>query len=321
MSLALAFLAIMAFAILAYVLLDGFDLGIGILSLRTTAAERDQMLATIGPFWDANETWLVLGVGVLLVAFPAAHGIILGRLYTPVCIMLLALIVRGASYDFRVKAQAKHQARWDLAFGIGSLLASLAQGFMLGSFVLGFRHDFMATAFALLIGVSLAAGYTWLGAGWLVLKTRGTMQTKARTWIKPFALMTAIGIAAVSVCTPLASEYVSTRWLIWPNTVWLAPIPLSSAVLIFLAVRNAKKSDNVKPYLLACGVFLLAFFGLAYSLFPFIVMDQLTYLQAAASPATLRVIFIAVAITLPMVIAYSIYTHIVFRGPMTTDGH
>jgi cytochrome bd ubiquinol oxidase subunit II len=321
MSLALVFLAIMAFAILAYVLLDGFDLGIGILSLRATATERDQMLATIGPFWDANETWLVLGVGVLLVAFPAAHGIILGQLYTPVCVMLLALIVRGASYDFRVKAQAKHQAGWDLAFGIGSLLASLAQGFMLGRFVLGFRHDLMATAFAMLIAASLAAGYAWLGAGWLVLKTRGKMQTRARQWIKPFAFITAAGIAAVSICTPLVSEYVSTRWFAWPNTLWLAPIPLSSAGLIFFAVRDTKKSTTIKPYLLACGVFLLAFFGLAYSLFPYVVMDQLTYLQAAASPATLSVIFIAVAITLPMVIAYSIYTHIVFRGPITTHGH
>src|SRR5215471_14084126 len=181
-ALPLTFMAIMGFALLLYVILDGYDLGIGMLLPLATAEEKDTMIAAIGPYWDANETWLVLGVGILLIAFPAAHGLVLSALYLPVTIMLIGLILRGASFDFRVKAAAWQKRMWNRAFALGSLVASLAQGWMLGSYVTGLRTSAVSVAFSALIMVTLPALYLVLGAGWLLIKTEGPLFDKALRW-------------------------------------------------------------------------------------------------------------------------------------------
>ena len=192
----LIFVALMALAMLAYVVLDGYDLGIGILLPGTDDENQDRMVASIGPFWDANETWLVLGVGILLIAFPLAHGIILGALYLPVALMLIGLILRGVAFDFRVKARVEHKRRWNHAFFAGSLLAALSQGYMLGSYILGFQAGTAATLFATFIAVCLAAGYALLGACWTILRAEDTLQQQAIDWARRALWLTGAGIVA-----------------------------------------------------------------------------------------------------------------------------
>ena len=197
-ALPVVFTALMALAMLLYVVLDGYDLGVGILLRGVPDAEKDRMIASIGPFWDANETWLVLGVGLLLVAFPLAHGVILGALYLPVAAMLIGLILRGVAFDFRVKARAAHKPLWNAAFWSGSVIAAFSQGYMLGSYVLGFRDDAVGVAFAVAIGLALCAGYALLGATWLVIKTEGELHVRALRWARVAVVVAAIGVAAIS---------------------------------------------------------------------------------------------------------------------------
>jgi cytochrome bd ubiquinol oxidase subunit II len=325
----LIFMALMGLAMLAYVILDGYDLGVGILlPLARTEAERDTMIASIGPFWDANETWLVLGVGLLLVAFPQAHGLILTNLYLPVAFMLAGLILRGVAFDFRVKARAAHKPLWDRAFFAGSLLASLAQGVMLGGVVTGFDHSPLGMTFALLIGAGLAGGYTLLGAGWLLMKTEGALQQRAVRWAHRALWASGAGILAVSLATPLVSPQIFAKWFSFPNVFALAPIPLMTAtifglLLVFLArLRQDARQGNEQglarwawaPFTGAVGLFLLAFFGLAYSLFPYLVLDRLTIWEAASAPESLRIILWGVLIVLPTIIAYTVWAYRVFWG-------
>lgn len=180
----LIFMGLMGLAILIYVVLDGYDLGVGILMADADDAEKDRMVASIGPFWDANETWLVLGIGILLIAFPLAHGAILTALYLPVALMLIGLILRGVAFDFRVKAHARHKQLWNRVFIGGSLLASLAQGYMLGFYILGFEPGWTSAAFSLLIGLCLSAGYALLGACWVLMKTTGELKSKSVRWAR-----------------------------------------------------------------------------------------------------------------------------------------
>jgi cytochrome d ubiquinol oxidase subunit II len=315
------FMALMGAAMLAYVVLDGFDLGVGILLPGADDAQKDLMIASIGPFWDANETWLVLGVGILLIAFPVAHGVILGALYLPVTLMLIALILRGVAFDFRVKARAQHKHLWDRAFFIGSALAALSQGFMLGAYILGFEWSVANFAFASFIGVCLLAGYSLLGASWLLMKTSGELQANAARWARGSLWLTAIGIAAVSIATPLVSPRIFDKWFGLPDFLWLAPIPLLSASLLWRAdfalrgLRNGISGAPVAPFACSVGLFASAFAGLAYSLFPYLVVDRITIHQAAAAPGSLWIILFGVAVTLPAIIGYSAYTYRVFRGP------
>jgi len=225
----LVFLVVMGLAILIYVVLDGYDLGVGILLGRAEEADRDMMVASIGPFWDANETWLVLGVGVLLTVFPLAHGVILGALYLPVAAMLAGLILRGVAFDFRVKAQAHHKPWWNRAFCAGSVLTALAQGYMLGLLIVGFERTLPHVLFAALIGPCLAAGYCALGAGWLLIKSEGALQRHAVRWARVSLWLTALGIAAVSLATPLVSRAIFDKWFALPDVFLLAPIPLATA--------------------------------------------------------------------------------------------
>ena len=317
------FLALMGLAMLAYVVLDGFDLGVGILLPGADDAEKDTMIASIGPFWDANETWLVLGVGILLVAFPMAHGVILSALYLPVTLMLIALILRGVAFDFRVKARARHKHLWDRAFFAGSALAALAQGFMLGAYILGFEWGVANFAFASFIGVCLLAGYSLLGASWLLIKAVGELQRKAMRWAQLALWLTAIGIAAVSVATPLVSERIFAKWFSLPAFIALLPIPLITGVLLFIAdraLRRMRRGLDVavwQPFACSVGLFVFAFIGLAYSLFPYLVVDRITIYDAASAPGSLWSILFGVAVTLPVILIYSAYTYRVFWGKAT----
>jgi len=314
------FMTVMGLSMLAYVVLDGYDLGVGILLRRATLEQKDRMIGSIGPFWDANETWLVLGVGVLLVAFPVAHGVILGPLYLPVALMLAGLILRGVAFDFRAKAHDDHKAAWNQLFYAGSLLASLSQGYMLGAWILGFEQSWLAVGFALLIAPCVAAGYTLLGASWLVMKTEGTLQQRAVYWARRALWLTAAGVALVSIATPWVSPRIFDKWFSLPNAVLLAPIPLATLLLFILTDRilRALPLPNDKlcwvPFVACIGIFVLAFFGLAYSMFPFLVIDKLTIWQAASAPQSLKIILVGVLIVLPMIIGYTIFSYRVFNG-------
>ena len=324
----LVFALVMALSMLAYVILDGYDLGVGVLLWRADdVAQKDTMIASIGPFWDANETWLVLGVGVLLVAFPMAHGLILGALYLPVALMLVALTLRGVAFDFRVKARDRHKPLWDRAFFAGSVLAGWSQGFMLGSLITGFKGDLTANLFSALIGLCLVAAYCLLGAGWLIMKTEGVLQLKAVAWARGSLWFTAAGVAAISLATPLVSARIFDKWFSFPNLVMLFPIPAMTLVLFSVMARSLKRLPTRLaegneygagvPFACSVGVFLLAFYGLAYSLFPWLVVERLSLWQAASAPEALMVISYGAAVVLPVIIAYTVYAYRVFWGKAT----
>lgn len=316
------FMGLMGLAMLAYVVLDGYDLGVGMLMLRASDVEKDTMVASIGPFWDANETWLVLGVGILLIAFPKAHGVVLTALYLPTAVMLVGLILRGVAFDFRVKARAQHKPLWNHAFFAGSTLASLAQGWMLGRYVTGFAEGVLPTAFAAVIALALPAAYVLLGATWLILKTEGELQRRAIDWAKAAWVPVVLGMGMISLATPWASETVRERWFSMPAFIALLPIPLTTALALG-AVRALLNSSRIRgklcwvPFVLVIAVFVLGFFGLAYSLYPYVVMDRMTLWEAASATNSLVVILIGAAITVPAIIGYTIFAYRVFWGKAT----
>ncbi len=313
LDLPLIFAALMGAAILAYVVLDGYDLGVGMLMPGASDEEQDVMVASIGPFWDANETWLVLGVGILLIAFPAAHGYILGALYLPVAAMLTGLMLRGVAFELRVKAQGWHAELWNWLFWFGSFLASFAQGYMLGRYVTAFQPGWGYFLFSLLVGAALCGGYVLLGAAWLILRTEGELQRKARAWTKWGLLWVALGVALVSLATPLASEIVRDKWFDFPRTLGLMLLPLASLAAWLWVWVSLRKSDW-QPFAGAVTIFALAFAGLAYSVFPYVVIGWLTVWEAAAHPAALKVVLAGVALVLPFLIGYTVFAYRVFRG-------
>ena len=316
MDLVLVFTALMAFAILAYVLLDGYDLGVGMLMPAAEREEQEIMVGTIAPYWDANETWLVLGIGLLLVAFPRAHGEILGALYLPVAAMLVGLMLRGVAFELRVKAEGWHRELWNWLFWAGSTLAAFAQGLMLGRYVTGFAAGGGYWLFAIVVGASLCGGYVLLGATWLVLRTRGALQAKSMAWAKWGLLWVALGVALVSLATPLASETVRSRWFDFPRTAGLMVLPAASIAIGLWVWYTLGKSD-AKPFAGAVAIFVLAFIGLAYSLFPYVVMDRLTIWEAAADESALRFVGAGVLIVFPLLFGYTVYAYRVFRGKVS----
>ena len=317
------FLGLMGLAMLLYTLLDGFDLGTGLLMAGKPEQHRDKMIASIGPFWDANETWLVLGVGVMLVAFPVAHGVILGKLYIPVTLMLVGLILRGVSFDFRAKAKAKQKNLWDHCFVAGSLLATLTQGYMLGIYITGFSQTIPATLFAILSALCVTSAYMLMGASWLILKTTGDLQKSAIQSARSSLLATALGLLAVSIVNPLVSPELFDKWLSVPQLFLLAPLPIATAALLAGLYRVLNQytenpdTSELLPLLMTTGVFILAFAGLAYSFYPMIVPGQLTVWEAAASPQALRVILWGCVITLPAILCYTVLSYYLFRGKTT----
>ena len=321
LDLPLVFAALMGVAVLAYVVLDGYDLGVGMLMPAADAREQELMVASIGPFWDANETWLVLGVGILLVAFPVAHGVVLGALYLPVAAMLIGLMLRGVAFEFRVKAEGWHRELWNWLFWLGSFIASFAQGLMLGRYITGFDSGFGYLLFGLVVGAGLCGGYVLLGATWLIYKTEGALQKKAVAWARWGLLWVALGVAAVSLATPLVSQTVEMKWFDFPRTLGLMLLPLVTLLAWIWVWRSTGRlsrevagARDWTPFAGAVAIFILAFIGLAYSLFPYVVMDRLTFWDAAAHPSSLKVVLIGALIVLPFIVAYTAFSYYVFRG-------
>src|SRR5512133_4116131 len=215
----LIFMGVMGLALLAYVVLDGYDLGVGILLPFATDDQKDVMVSSIGPFWDANETWLVLGIGVLLVAFPLAHGIVLSALYLPVAVMLIGLILRGVSFDFRVKARAARKGMWNALFALGSLMTAMAQGWMLGSYLTGFDHGLRSSLFSLGIALTLPTAYAMLGAGWLIMKTGDALQRRAVAWARVMLWPMGVALIGISLASPLVSQTVFAKWFSMPEFI------------------------------------------------------------------------------------------------------
>jgi cytochrome d ubiquinol oxidase subunit II len=303
----------MGASILAYVVLDGYDLGVGMLMPAASREEQAMMVASIGPFWDANETWLVLGIGLLLVAFPVAHGVVLGALYLPVAAMLVGLMLRGVGFELRIKAEGWHRELWNWLFWAGSFLASFAQGLMLGRYITGFASGFGYWLFAVVVAGGVCGGYVLLGATWLVLKSEGELQRKAIAWARWGLMWVALGVALVSIVTPLASETVWEKWFGFPNIVLLSPLPLLTFLSGVFVWKTLGKNDW-KPFAGAVAIYVLAFLGLAYSLFPYVVMDRLTIWEAAAHPSALMFVLIGTLIVLPFIAGYTFYVYRVFGG-------
>lgn len=318
-----AFASLMGLSILIYVVLDGFDLGVGILFPLATPQEQDRMIGSIGPFWDANETWLVLAVGLLLVAFPVAHGMILTALYLPVFIMLVGLILRGVAFEFRAKARNHHKRLWNRLFFLGSLMTALAQGFMLGLYVMGLEQTWATLGFAALTAVFLAVGYSFIGAAWLIHKTDGALQQKSVRWGRESLWGVILGIGAVSLATPLVSSRLFDKWMSFPEVLYLAPLPILSGVLILWLWRMLRMMPFVGdrrswlPFAVATVLFTLAYLGMAYSFYPYVVPERLTIYEAASAPESLLIIFVGACVVVPVIAGYSVLAYTIFRGKAT----
>ena len=318
-----AFASLMGLSILVYVVLDGFDLGVGILFPLADQGEQDRMIGSIGPFWDANETWLVLAVGLLLVAFPTAHGMILSTLYLPVFVMLLGLILRGVTFEFRAKARTRQKALWNRLFFGGSLGTALAQGFMLGLYIMGLEKAPDTYLFATITAVCLAVGYGFIGATWLIHKAEGALQAKALAWARVGLLGVIAGVGAVSLTTPLVSDRIFGKWFGFPEILLLAPLPLISAALIaalWVMLRRMPFAGDRRswlPFATASGLFALAYLGLAYSFYPYVVPERLTIYEAAAAPESLLIIFVGACFVVPVIAGYSVLAYVIFRGKAT----
>lgn len=335
-GLPLVFLGLMGISMLIYAVLDGYDLGVGILMATRPEAERDTMIASIGPFWDANETWLVLGVGILLVAFPIAHGQVFGALYFPVSLMLVGLILRGVAFDFRAKSKAKYKHRWDVLFSLGSLVAALTQGYMLGKYIVGFSDGAGAMLFSIISAVCVTAAYVLMGASWLIMKTENGVQARAVNVARIMVPVVLAGLVLVSVVNPFVSERIFDRWFVWPQVALLALLPIATLALLFALwqrlgalgqpdVRHTGANQSATslrrlwllettPFILCIGVFVLAFAGLAYSFYPYIIPGTMTVWDAASARESLTIILWGCFFVLPAIAGYTALSYWIFRG-------
>jgi cytochrome bd ubiquinol oxidase subunit II len=320
---------IIAFAVFVYVVMDGFDLGLAMLfPLFPRKADRDVIMNTIAPVWDGNETWLVLGGGGLMAAFPLAYAVLMPALYTPMIAMLVGLIFRGVAFEFRWRTTQSERNRWDVAFAGGSLLAALAQGIALGAILQGVhvegRHyaggwwDWL-TPFSILTGLALVIGYCLLGASWLVMRTEGGLRAKAYrlSWSLLFAMLGAIG--AVSIATPFLHVQYTQRWFSWPNILLTAPVPVAVAGVAILLLRSIANRQDHLPFLLSLALFALSYAGLGISMWPYIVPQSITIWQAA-SPANSQVFMLfGVAVLVPLILGYTAWAYWVFRGKVRPE--
>jgi cytochrome d ubiquinol oxidase subunit II len=315
--------ALIGIAVALYVILDGFDLGVGILfPYAEHERERDQMMNSVAPFWDGNETWLVLGGGGLWVAFPQAYAVIMPAFYLPVIVMLLALVFRGVAFEFRFVADAsKHH--WSFAFAGGSTVAAFCQGVILGGLVQGVRVENgafaggsfdWATPFALMCGLGVVTGYALLGATWLVMKTEGPVAERARRQAQ-WLLLGVLGfMAVVSLWTPLAFERIYQRWFSTPNIFYLWPVPLVTALTALMLWRWLTAGREIPPFIAAIVLFLLGYLGLVISCYPYIVPPALTVWQTAAAPASQLFMLVGTVVLLPVVLGYVVFVYWLFRG-------
>jgi cytochrome d ubiquinol oxidase subunit II len=328
LDLPLIWAGIIGFGVIMYVLMDGFDLGVGILfHFGRDRTERDIMMNTVAPIWDGNETWLVLGGSSLLAAFPLAYATILPALYFPILIMLIALIFRGVAFEFRFKANRSRVA-WDKAFNWGSIVASFAQGLVLGGFIQGFHienRQFVGgpfdwlTPFSVFVGVALVFGYALLGATWLVMKTEGELQARMYELARPLLLAMIGFIVIVSVWTPLMNQAIAARWFSWPNILLLSPVPTITAGVALALAYGLHRRWEVAPFVLAMGLFLLGYLGLGISLWPYVVPPTLTIWEVASPPESQRFLLVGVAFLMPAILFYTAYSYFVFRGKVRAD--
>ncbi len=321
--------AILALAVFLYVLLDGFDLGVGILyGFAPDDGSRTTVMNSIAPIWDGNETWLVLGGLGLFAAFPLAFAIIIPAVYFPILLMLLALVFRGVAFEFQFK-EPRIRRLWQWGFCIGSALATFAQGAVLGAFIQGFKvngRDFAGssfdwlTPFSVLTGIALMLGYGLLGAGWLILKTEGDLQAWARRMGRWCFFGVLAAVTAVSLWTPLMSQAIAHRWFTWPNIAFLAPVPILTALIALGEWRAlGGRGPDAAPFLWAVLLFLMSYLGIAISLFPMIVPPHYTLRQAASSESTQAFLLIGTLFLLPIIAMYSGWSYWVFRGKLRGD--
>lgn len=317
---------VLAIAVAMYVVLDGFDLGVGILFPMThDEAERDVMMNSVAPFWDGNETWLVLGGGALWVAFPTAYAIIMPAHYLPVIGMLLALVLRGVSFEFRWVAKPRHR-KWDIAFVVGSTLAAFFQGTILGSLLQGIEvvdgefaggaFDWL-TPFSIFVGLAVVAGYGLLGAGWLIMRTRGAVQDLGRRCAIPLLAAVILAMAVVSLWTPLGSAQVAQRWFSTPNIFFLWPVPIATAAIALLTWHAIRAGWEILPFVGTVLLFLLGFLGLVISAMPYIVPPHLTIWDAAGSASSQIFLLIGTVFLFPLVIGYTVFVYWAFRGKVS----
>jgi len=324
------FAFIIAFAILAYVVMDGFDLGVGILfPFLPVGRERDSAINSVAPVWDGNETWLVMGGGGLLAAFPLAYGMILSALYAPIIAMLLALVFRGVAFEFRWR-DPRHRPLWDVAFTGGSIVAALSQGITLGALLQGIAvqnrtyaggwFDWL-TPFSLLVGVSLVCGYALLGSTWLVMKSEGSLQERCYRLAFRLAIATIVAMAAVSAATPFLRDAYWLRWFAWPQVLFTAQVPVLVAIVTFVLFWSLRRGHHYTPFLMALALFGLGLAGLGISLYPYVVPPSVSIWDAAAPHESLAFMLPGVLIMVPIILAYTGYSYWVFRGKTGHEGY
>ena len=328
-DLSLIWAVIIAFGVMMYVVMDGFDLGIGILfPFVKSAGERDVMMNTVAPVWDGNETWLVLGGAALFGAFPLAYAVVLSALYLPLIFMLLGLIFRGVAFEFRFKAKAAKRHIWDKAFIGGSLTATFFQGVALGAYIDGFEVvdrvyvggalDWL-TPFSLFCGLALIAAYALLGCTWLIMKTEGRLQQQMHDMARPLVLVLLAVTGIVSLWTPLAHAEIAERWFSLPNIFWFMPVPLLVLLCTWALLRAVARNANYAPFLLTLTLIFLGYSGLGISLWPNIIPPSISIWEAAAPPQSQGFILVGALFIIPFILMYTAWSYYVFRGKVTEE--
>ncbi|MEQ1612951.1 MAG: cytochrome d ubiquinol oxidase subunit II [Hyphomicrobiaceae bacterium] len=328
-DLPLVWALLIAFAILAYVVLDGFDLGVGILfPFIEGTPNRNTAMNSVVPVWDGNETWLVLGGGGLFAVFPLAYAIILPALYAPIVAMLLGLVLRGVAFEFRWKTE-RGKFLWDWAFAGGSFVAALAQGIMLGAIIQGIKVEGRSyaggwldwlTPFSLMTGLALVVGYALLGATWLIWKTDGEVQSRAYGFARKLALALAFAIGIVSLWTPFLNPQILGRWFSWPALLFVAPVPLLTLAAAARLMLSLRDSEEVAPFLATLALFILCYIGLGISLYPNIVPPGISIWAAAAPDKSLAFLLVGAVFLIPTILVYTAYSYWVFRGKVDSEG-
>ena len=327
-DLAFVWAFLIAFAVLAYVVMDGFDLGIGILfPFFREKRDRDTMMNTVAPVWDGNETWLVMGGGGLMAVFPLAYATVLTALYVPLIAMLLGLIFRGVAFEFRWRTK-RWLTVWDWGFSIGSMVAAFSQGIALGALIEGIRvadrsyaggwWDWL-TPFSLATGISLVIGYALLGSTWLVMKTTGDLAARARHIARPATYLTLLGMGIFSLWTPLIGTHYLGRWLSFPAVIFSLVVPLLVLTCVAVIIFGLNRQKDTPPFLAALGLFVLGFAGIGISFYPYIVPPSLTIQDAAAPHSSLAFLLVGALVLIPIIVVYTAYAYWVFRGKVRPE--
>lgn len=327
-DLPLVWMVIIGFGLMMYVIMDGFDLGIGILlPLIRNREDRDRMVNTVAPVWDGNETWLVLGGAGLLAAFPTAYSILLSALYFPLILMLIGLILRGVAFEFRFKADEAHKPFWDKAFTWGAFIATLSQGVALGAIINGFAVnnlvftggalDFLSP-FSVFTGLCLLVAYALLGATWLVMKTDGFVQGQMRRAAQVLLVILLVAITIVSVWTPLAHSGIAQRWFVFPNIAFFSPVPILVLFTSWALVRSLRHDGQATPFVLTLFLLFLGYTGLLISIWPNIVPPSISFRDAAGPAQSMGFALVGALLIIPFILAYSAWSYFLFRGKIGT---